>query len=195
MRLPIKKLDNVNEKMEQRVKFVILGILLLTLGIICIIASALTTLVTVTFVGINLLIKSSIMVGKTIVHWEMSGKYFAIGISLASLAIGILLIMYPIMGAAYISILIGCHLIVMGLLKCAIMKPSSLVSLASIATGIYIIVAVVAEDNIWILGLLVGLDIMCTAFHYLFIGIQKPLKEEIDIIDNTILQVQQVRNI
>lgn len=159
--------------------FVGIGIALVVLGSIALVHVMAATLVSVIFIGTLMLIGA---VGQLFQAWRMKNWGGFIVLSISGFlygAAGILAIMNPPVGAALLTLLLGATLIGAGIFRLWLwfrnrsqqgwgwMCFSGLITLA---TGILIAIGWPA-NSLWVLGLLLGIDLLFQGWSLLFAGI------------------------
>ena len=146
------------------------GVLLVVLGFAALFFSLIATIVTVTLNGVLFLIAGAAEVGIGM-HSRTWGRFFlwVIG-GLLYIAIGLLCIVNPILASVALTLVLGAALIAAGLVRAFLAfqlpadQPRALVFLAAAVTILLglIIVSHWPLDSIYVLGTLLGVDLL---FH------------------------------
>ncbi|MCB5363713.1 HdeD family acid-resistance protein [Pusillimonas sp. CC-YST705] len=160
--------------------FVGLGIVLLILGLIAAVYVISATLVSVLYVGILMLIGG---IGQLVHAWRVDkgwpGFVFWSLSGLLYVAAGLIAIVFPITGAAMITLILGATLIAAGAFRLWVwfnnrgqsgwqwLAASGLISLLA---GL-LIAAGWPENSLWILGLLLAIDLAFQGWTLLFLGV------------------------
>lgn len=159
--------------------FVAIGIVLVVLGAIALIHALAATLVSVIFIGTLMLIGA---IGQLIqawrvknwrgfILWSISGLLYAVA--------GIVAIVNPFMGAALLTLLLGATLIGAGAFRLWVWFNNrgqqgwgwlAFSGLVTFATGLLIAIGWPA-NSLWILGLLLGFDLLFQGWSLLLAGI------------------------
>lgn len=159
--------------------FVVIGIALVILGAIALVHVLAATLVSVIFVGTLMLIGA---VSQLIQAWRVKNwsGFFVWSISgLLYAAAGIVAIVNPFAGAAMLTLLLGATLIGAGAFRLWVWFNNrgqqgwgwlAFSGLITLATGILIAIGWPA-NSLWILGLLLGFDLMLQGWSLLFAGL------------------------
>ena len=146
------------------------GVLLVVLGFAALFFSLIATIVTVTLNGVLFLIAGAAEVGIGM-HSRTWGRFFlwVIG-GVLYIAIGLLCIVNPILASVALTLVLGAALIAAGLVRAFLAfqlpadQPRALVFVAAAATILLglIIVSHWPLDSIYVLGTLLGVDLL---FH------------------------------
>ena len=156
------------------------GILLLILGLLAIGASAFTTIVTVIFLGILLLISGIFIIVDAFKFWWQRWAGFLLHFltGILYVVVGLMLINNPIFGSVSITLLLGCFYVVIGLFR--LVYSSSLrvnswewsffSGLISLLLGIFILINWPAA-SLFILGLFVGIDLLFAGWTYVMMAL------------------------
>ncbi len=159
--------------------FVAIGIALLVLGAIALIHVLAATLVSVLFVGILMLIGA---LGQLIQAWRVKNWSGFLVWSLSGLlyaAAGVVAIVNPLAGAALLTLLLGATLIGAGAFRLWVWFNNrgqqgwgwlGFSGAVTFATGLVIAIGWPA-NSLWILGLLLGFDLLFQGWSLLFAGL------------------------
>lgn len=159
--------------------FVAIGIVLVVLGSIALIHALAATLVSVIFIGTLMLIGA---VGQLIQAWRVKNWRGFILWSVSGLlyaAAGIVAIANPFTGAALLTLLLGATLIGAGAFRLWVWFNNrgqqgwgwlAFSGLVTFATGLLIAIGWPA-NSLWILGLLLGFDLLFQGWSLLLAGI------------------------
>jgi uncharacterized membrane protein HdeD (DUF308 family) len=155
------------------------GVLLVVLGVAALVFSLIATIVTVTLNGVLFLIAGAaeIAIGMHAREW---GRFFlwVIG-GLVYLAAGVLCIVNPILASTVLTLLLGAGLIAAGVVRAFLAfqlpadHPRALVFLAAAVTILLglIIVSHWPLDSIYVLGTLLGVDLLFHGVGWVSFGI------------------------
>lgn len=159
--------------------FVAIGIALLVLGAIALVYVLAATLVSVLFIGILMLIGA---LGLLIQAWKVKNWSGFLLWSLSGLlyaAAGIVAIVNPLAGAALLTLLLGATLIGAGAFRLWVWFNNrgqhgwgwlGFSGAITFATGLVIAIGWPA-NSLWILGLLLGFDLLFQGWSLLFAGL------------------------
>lgn len=160
--------------------FVGFGIALIALGIFAIGAAALTTLISVVFLGVLLIIGGVVMLIDTFKAWSGSVGSFILFFlfSLFYLIAGILLIKHPVSAAVSITLLLAIFYMVVGVFRIlgslAMRLPhwgwGLFSGIIALALGI-LIMAHWPASSLFIIGLFVGIDLVFNGWTYVILGL------------------------
>lgn len=184
---PVNNFQRPNEQITKSLSalrahwgwFVAIGIALVALGAIALVHVLAATLISVIFVGTLMLIGA---VGQLIQAWRVKNWSGFIVWSLSGLlyaAAGIVAIVNPFAGAALLTLLLGATLIGAGAFRLWVWFNNraqqgwgwlAFSGLITLATGIIIAIGWPA-NSLWILGLLLGFDLLCQGWSLLFAGL------------------------
>lgn len=156
--------------------FLAWGILLLCLGFVAIGAAALTTLVSVIFLGILFVCGGAILIIDSVHYWRGKGKAFFINllIGFLYLAFGVMLIINPLVGAATLTLVLAVLFVLLGLSRVlyalTIRFPQwgwMLISgILTLILGI-LVAAGWPESSLFIIGIFVGIDLIFGGWAYI----------------------------
>lgn len=158
--------------------FVGIGIALIILGSIALIYTLVATLASVLFIGILMLMGAVAQLVQAwrvkswsgFLLWSLSGLLYATA--------GIVAIVNPVVGAALLTLLLGATLIAAGAFRLWVWLNNRgqqgwswllFSSLVTLATGILIAIGWPA-NSVWILGLLLGFDLLFQGWSLLLAG-------------------------
>lgn len=159
--------------------FVALGLLQLVLGIVALAHVFAATLVSVLFIGVLMLIGG---VGQLIQAWRIkhwTGFLLWTLSGVLYLVAGALAIINPMLGASFLTLLFGATLIGTGALRLWIWFNNraqrgwqwiAFSGLITLATGL-LIAASWPDNSVWILGLLLGIDLLFHGWTLFFVGL------------------------
>jgi uncharacterized membrane protein HdeD (DUF308 family) len=155
------------------------GVLLVVLGFAALFFSLIATIVTVTLNGVLFLIAGAAEVGIGM-HSRTWGRFFlwVIG-GLLYIAIGLLCIVNPILASVALTLVLGAALIAAGLVRAFLAfqlpadQPRALVFVAAAATILLglIIVSHWPLDSIYVLGTLLGVDLLFHGVGWVSFGV------------------------
>ena len=155
------------------------GVLLVVLGFAALFFSLIATIVTVTLNGVLFLIAGAAEVGIGM-HSRTWGRFFlwVIG-GLLYIAIGLLCIVNPILASVALTLVLGAALIAAGLVRAFLAfqlpadQPRALVFLAAEVTILLglIIVSHWPLDSIYVLGTLLGVDLLFHGVGWVSFGV------------------------
>ena len=155
------------------------GVLLVVLGFAALFFSLIATIVTVTLNGVLFLIAGAAEVGIGM-HSRTWGRFFlwVIG-GLLYIAIGLLCIVNPILASVALTLVLGAALIAAGLVRAFLAfqlpadQPRALVFVAAAATILLglIIVSHWPLDSIYVLGTLLGVDLLFHGVGWVSLGV------------------------
>lgn len=159
--------------------FVVIGIALVALGAIALVHTLTATLISVIFIGTLMLIGAA---GQLIHAWRVkdwSGFVFWTLSGLLYAAAGAVALVNPFAGAALLTLLLGATLIGSGAFRLWVwfnnrgQQGWSWLAFSGIITlGIGLLIAIGWPDNsLWILGLLLGFDLLFQGWSLLFTGL------------------------
>ena len=155
------------------------GVLLVVLGFAALFFSLIATIVTVTLNGVLFLIAGGAEIGIGM-HSRTWGRFFlwVIG-GLLYIAIGLLCIVNPILASVALTLVLGAALIAAGLVRAFLAfqlpadQPRALVFLAAAVTILLglIIVSHWPLDSIYVLGTLLGVDLLFHGVGWVSLGV------------------------
>ena len=155
------------------------GVLLVVLGFAALFFSLIATIVTVTLNGVLFLIAGAAEVGIGM-HSRTWGRFFlwVIG-GLLYIAIGLLCIVNPILASVALTLVLGAALIAAGLVRAFLAfqlpadQPRALVFVAAAVTVLLglIIVSHWPLDSIYVLGTLLGVDLLFHGVGWVSFGV------------------------
>ena len=155
------------------------GVLLVVLGFAALFFSLIATIVTVTLNGVLFLIAGAAEVGIGM-HSRTWGRFFlwVIG-GVLYIAIGLLCIVNPILASVALTLVLGAALIAAGLVRAFLAfqlpadQPRALVFLAAAVTILLglIIVSHWPLDSIYVLGTLLGVDLLFHGVGWVSLGV------------------------
>ena len=155
------------------------GVLLVVLGFAALFFSLIATIVTVTLNGVLFLIAGAAEIGIGM-HSRTWGRFFlwVIG-GLLYIAIGLLCIVNPILASVALTLVLGAALIAAGLVRAFLAfqlpadQPRALVFLAAAVTILLglIIVSHWPLDSIYVLGTLLGVDLLFHGVGWVSLGV------------------------
>ncbi|MBP6018899.1 MAG: HdeD family acid-resistance protein [Burkholderiaceae bacterium] len=159
--------------------FVAIGIILVVLGAIALVHVLAATLVSVIFIGTLMLIGA---VGQLVQAWRVKDWSGFVVWSISGLlyaAAGVVAIVNPYVGAALLTLLLGATLIAAGAFRLWVWFNNraqqgwgwlAFSGVITFATGILIAIGWPA-NSLWILGLLLGFDLLFQGWSLLFAGL------------------------
>ncbi|NYT66129.1 HdeD family acid-resistance protein [Alcaligenaceae bacterium] len=159
--------------------FVAIGIVLVALGLVALVHVLAATLVSVIFIGTLMLIGA---LGQLIQAWRVKNWSGFLIWSISGLlyaAAGVVAIVNPLAGAALLTLLLGATLIGSGAFRLWVWFNNrsqqgwrwlAFSGLVTFATGIVIAIGWPA-NSLWILGLLLGFDLLFQGWSLVFAGL------------------------
>ena len=177
--------DSAASSARTWVVFPLLGIVMVLLGIGCIVYSFASTVLSVIVFGVILIVKALLVMAKTsahCLHGQQVTKLSTVGhlcIALIALICGALFILLPLVGAIDLTLLLSLFLIVGGGVQLAMGCGSNPAyeslywlgfnGLLNVALGVFVLVNW-PGDSFWILGLLLGVEIIAYGSAVTFAG-------------------------
>jgi uncharacterized membrane protein HdeD (DUF308 family) len=160
--------------------FFIWGLLLVILGIIAIYIAELTTLISVIFLGVVILVGGIVIIFDSFAFWwgTWSGFFLHLIMGILYLAVGASLIANPILAAVSLTLLLGIFYIVIGVfrvsyslsLRVARWGWNFLSGFISILLGVLILAGWPAL-SLWLIGVFVGIDLVFGGLAYIMSGL------------------------
>jgi uncharacterized membrane protein HdeD (DUF308 family) len=168
---PAHNLGDAMERLQRKWPAITaFGVLLVVLGVAALAFSLIATIVTVTLNGVLFLIAGGAEIGIGM-HAREWGRFFfwVIG-GLVYIAAGVLCIVNPVLASTVLTLLLGAGLIAAGVVRALLAfelpaeNPRALIFLAAAVTILLglIIVAHWPLDSVYVLGTLLGIDLL---FH------------------------------
>ena len=160
--------------------FLICGIVLIVLGCLAISASALTTIISVIFLGALLFVSGIVVIFDTFTFWwrKWSGLILHLLMGVLYLAAGVILLQSPVLGSVSLTFLLGIFYILLGVSR--IVYSASLQTprwkwnffngLLSLLIGILIMTSWPAS-SLFIIGLFVGIDLLFAGLAYIMMSL------------------------
>lgn len=159
--------------------FLILGIALVVLGILAISVSALTTLISVVFIGVMLAIGGVVVIFDTFKFWwgKWSGFFFYLIMGMLYLTVGAMLIRNPILGAVSLTFLLGLFYTGLGIFRIVVSLSlrvpmwgwSFFSGILATFLGILILTNW-PKSSLIIIGLFVGIDLLFVGWPYIMLA-------------------------
>lgn len=159
--------------------FLVWGIALVVLGMFAISAAAMTTLLSVIFIGFLLLISGAFIIIDTFTFWRGKGSGFFLHLmmGLLYLAAGVILIGNPVQGSVSLTLLLGVLYTCLGIFRIfyginyrMLRWGWSLVSgIVTLLLGI-LILASWPDSSLFIIGLFVGIDLLFCGWAYIMVA-------------------------
>jgi uncharacterized membrane protein HdeD (DUF308 family) len=155
--------------------FLVLGILLVILGLFAISVAMLTTFLSVILLGVLLFTSGLILFCDSFSFWRRkSGFVVHFLISLLYIAVGLLLIVKPVMASISLTLMLGIFYIIMGVFRISFASGVQTPSwgwawfngLIALAIGILIITSW-PQSSFFIIGLFVGIDLVFAGLAYI----------------------------
>ncbi len=160
--------------------FLFLGLALLILGILAISVSVFTTLASVLFLGILLIIGSVVVIIDTFKTWRKDSKHFVLYLifSILYLAAGIMLVRHPVWGAVSITLVLGIFYLMLGIFRIIgsiiLHLPhwgwSLLSGVLALILGFLILIHWPASSLI-VIGLFIGIDLLFLGWTYVVLAL------------------------
>lgn len=162
--------------------FVVPGLLYLMLGVLCMALPQVAALAIGVLLGVGLLAAgvSSLVFAGTLVGWPGAGISFFSG--LLTLASGVVVLLFPALGALSLTAILVVFFLLDGLLKSAIawrawgLPGSGWIALhgaASLLLAVLVLEGWPASAD-WVLGLFLGIHFMLKGWAWLIIGLGRP---------------------
>lgn len=147
--------------------FLVLGILLAVLGVLCIVKSQTATTFSILALGWILAISGALWLVNSIWAWSWLGFFVYLLNGIIRGVVGFLLIRHPDAGAAGVTMLVACLFIVGGLFRiagaAAIKFPRwgwmAFAGLVAVALGVYLLATWTASSTFFV-GLAIGIDLV-----------------------------------
>lgn len=147
--------------------FLVLGILLAALGVLCIVKSQTATTFSILALGWVIAISGVLWLVNSIWAWSWQGFFVYLLNAIIRGVVGYLLIRHPDAGAAGVTMLIACLFIVGGLFRiagaAAIKFPRwgwmAFAGLVAVALGVYLLATWTASSTYFV-GLAIGIDLI-----------------------------------
>ncbi len=168
---------------RHRSLFIALGVALIVVGLIAISVSVFTTLVSVIFLGVLLLISGAFVVVDAFRYWwhKWSGFFLHLVIGVLYLAAGLILISNPLSGAISLTLLLAIFYILLGGFRIvgsfSLQTPrwgwSLFNGIIALLLGI-LILAHWPASSLFIIGLFVGIDLLVSGFAYIMLALSAP---------------------
>lgn len=155
------------------------GILLVVLGCVAISVSTLTTLISVIFLGVLILLGGIVMLVDSFKSWwnRWGGFLLHFLIAILYIIVGTMLIVNPLRASISITLLLGIFFLVIGVFRIAYslfyLLPqwglTLLNGLISLLLGILILESWPAS-SLFIIGLFIGIDLLISGFTYIVVA-------------------------
>lgn len=169
---------------QYRTAFIIESILLIILGIVAIILPFYATLSVELVIGWILLLGGVVQLYKSIKTIKEPGGAISLAAAIIYIAVGVLMLIYPLTGILTLTLLVGIFFLLEGIAKIAFsfeLKPAQnwgwlLISgiIALLMSGI--ILWGWPETALWVIGLLVGINMVFFGFSLLALVSNLPKK-------------------
>lgn len=157
-----------------------LGLALTVLGIAAISAATLTTVITVTVLGLFITLGSVFLILDTLKFWwgNWGGFFLHLIVAILYLIAGLMLIEYPLIGSMSITFILGVAYVVIGMFRLIYVFNTRLHGssvaffngLISLLIGILILQSW-PDSSLFILGLFVGIDLLFVGLAYIFMSL------------------------
>jgi uncharacterized membrane protein HdeD (DUF308 family) len=148
-------------------RFLLLGIVLVVLGMVGVVASGLLTLASVLLIGWLLLVGGAVTVGHAFWTRAWSGFFVQLAFGLLNLCVGFMLITRPEVGALSLTLLLAVSLFVQGVFRIAAALSSDIdgkgwLLLSGVASLLlaFMIWSEWPVSGVWVIGLFVGVDLI-----------------------------------
>lgn len=164
---------------RNRALFTIIGIALIILGIIAIAVDVWTTLISVIFLGILLLIAGCVVIIDSFKYWrhKWSGFFLHLLIGILYLIAGLMLINNPLTGAITLTLLLGIFYVVLGILRIlgsvSFLGPRWRWTLFSGIIALLLGILILAhwpQSSLFIIGLFVGIELIISGITYIMLA-------------------------
>lgn len=156
--------------------FFLWGLLLLILGIVAVSATVFTTMVTMVFLGVLILLGGVVIIVDAFSFWwgKWSGFFLHLIMGVLYVIFGFMLIENPILGSISITLLLGVFYLMLGIfriidslsLKVLQWGWSFFSGLIALLLGI-LILANWPSSSLYIIGLFVGIDLIFIGWAYM----------------------------
>jgi uncharacterized membrane protein HdeD (DUF308 family) len=162
---------------ENRMWFIILGVLLIILGAAAIAFPLLTTIAAKIFLGWLFLIGGVVQIIHAFSTRQWSEFFLDLLIGVLYLMAGSWLAFFPLTGILTLTVLLAALFIALGVLEASMafrMRPHAgwvwllIAGIAALAVGV-LILAHLPSSAAWAIGLLVGIKLIMSGFAYLFL--------------------------
>lgn len=157
-----------------------LGIIMIAAGVLVLGDMAFAAIVSVTFIGLMTIAAGVFEIVHVFWTKGWGGFLWQLLLGLLYLALGVLLLRQPVSGALILTGLLGAFLMGSGIIRCLLgfarWRQSGWMMLISgafsLLTGVLILSGWPAPASIWVLGLLLGVDLISHGFAWLLYAIQ-----------------------
>jgi len=162
---------------ENRTWFIILGVLLISLGIAAIAFPLLTTIAAKIFLGWLFMIGGVVQIVHAFSTRQWSEFFLDLLIGVLYLIVGGWLAFFPLTGIVTLTLLVAAMFIAQGVLEAVMafrMRPLAgwvwmlIASIAALAVGVLILIHL-PSSAAWAIGLLVGIKLIMSGWAYLFL--------------------------
>ena len=160
--------------------FFLWGIILVILGCVAISAATMTTLLSVIFLGVLLLISGIVIIVDCFSFWwgQGSGFFLHLLMGLLYTICGVMLIKSPLLSSVSLTLFLGIFYVLIGISR---MMYSSLLrtpnwgwnfssGILSLLLGV-LIIAALPQSALFIIGLFVGIDLIFCGLTYLMVAL------------------------
>lgn len=175
---PVLLFSAIEEIQKHWGRFLALGILLVIIGTVAVAAATVTSLVTVAFLGVILLLGGIAKLVYSFWAREWSGFFISLLVGLLYAVTGVLFLAKPIPALAALTLLVGSLLIVSGIFKIGVALRYRFEQwgwiLFSGIVSLLLGCLVVAEwpaGSLWIIGLFVGIDLIIYGWTSILLAI------------------------
>jgi uncharacterized membrane protein HdeD (DUF308 family) len=163
---------------HQWVWFLVLGVVLLLLGIAALAASALTTLISVLFLGWLLVIGGGVQTVHVFWAHEWGGVFAHLVAGVLSLVVGLLFLTRPTLAELALTLLVAVLFVVGGLVRLNVALLGRFPAwgwvvydgVLSVLLGLVIWIAW-PESAVWVIGMLVGIDLLIKGWSCVMIAL------------------------
>lgn len=173
-----KALIVVTDIQQHRGWFLAIGVLILLLGIAAIIFPFTASLAVTAGLGIVLAISGVVQLAHAFGVRRLRGFFFFLISALLSLMAGILLLIFPVSGMLSLTLVVGSFLLIGGILKIFLalrIRPGVSWSWLLFAGGLALVLGTLIllqwpAISSWVLGLMVGVDLLFSGWWLLMLG-------------------------
>lgn len=159
--------------------FLLWGLLLAILGVFALGATYFTTLITVSIIGVLLLIAGALLLLESFaMHWgKWSEFFYHILVAIVYIVAGGMLVEQPLLGSITFTFVLGVAYVAIGLVRTYYAYTSgglgwgwTLNGLITLLLGI-LILASWPSSSLWVIGLFVGIDLIFAGWAYILIAL------------------------
>lgn len=175
--------EGAEQKLERYKKnwcgYLLLGLLLIVFGVIGAIYSSTVTTFAMLWIGILIIVAGAIQFIYSFFAKDKKSLIISLTLSLIAMAVGIFILVYPMHASIIFTLIIGCFLIVTGLLRILFsiqMRQHPIWWLILIAGIISFILGILILSHwpvsgLWIIGFFISIEVLLTGWSMLMISI------------------------